>query len=84
MKQPLLIEIKEIRNVCTAFQVEDNSAIEGEKKGTRTKDATYQLKAHDGVRPIKIILLFEPKQQIGIVNSINEVNKYCLYNAQLR
>lgn len=58
--------------------VDDEKA---KKKAEKKKDSTYQLKAHDGKRFIKIILLFD--NQSPFVNNINEVNKFCLYDAFL-
>ena len=52
-----------------------------EKKTGKVKDATYQLKAHDGKRFIKIILLFT--DQSKFVRNIHESNKFCLYDAYL-
>lgn len=43
----------------------------GPKKGQ-----TYQLIGHDGVRFIKLVLLF--REQMPIVSKINEVNKFVL------
>ena len=63
LKKPLILEIKEFRNVSQPFQRtleidEDEGKITsgGIKK---KKDQTYLLKAHDGKRIVKIVLLFE-------------------------
>ena len=75
LKQPLLIEVKEFRNCSQPFQRAS------EEDSTKKKNQTFLLKAHDGVRLLKIILLFEDQAQF--VRSIYEVNKICLYDAYL-
>eukprot|EP00347_Sterkiella_histriomuscorum_P016800 403351805 len=81
LKEPLVIEIKEFRNVSQPFQRAQDVEDEEKKTGGKKKDQTYQLKAHDGKRIIKIILLFD--NQSSFVRSINEVNKFCLYDSFL-
>ncbi|CDW71296.1 UNKNOWN [Stylonychia lemnae] len=80
LKKPLLIEIKEFRNVSQPFQRAVDLGDE-EKKASKARDATYQLQAHDGKRFIKIIMLFT--DQSKFVRTINESNKFCLYDAYL-
>lgn len=47
----------------------------------KLKNQSYMLKAHDGKRLIKIIMLFQ--DQDPLVHNINEVNKFKLLDAYL-
>lgn len=47
----------------------------------KQKNTTYQLKAHDGKRLLKIILLFQDQE--NVVKGINEYNKFILYDAYM-
>ena len=85
-KRPVLIEIKEMRNVSQPFQrgVEKSTKDDPEKekkKQRKLKNQTYQLKAHDGKRLLKIILLF--LDQGPFVRGLFEVNKFTLHGAYL-
>ena len=45
------------------------------------KDATFQFIAHDGVRFLKLVLMFE--NQVSIIKELNEINKFVLKDAYL-
>lgn len=85
LKAPLFLEIKEVRNVSQPFQrvgekLSTKDDEEKEKKRLRKlKNQTYQFKAHDGKRLIKVILLFPDQDQL--VRGLFEVNKFCVYEA---
>jgi len=58
---PLLIEIKSIRNVSKPFQRATDVLIDDEPKEQKIgpkKGQMYQIVAHDGVRFVKLVLLF--------------------------
>ena len=58
---PLLIEIKSVRNVSKPYQRATDVLVDDEPKEQKIgpkKGQTYQLVAHDGVRFIKLVLLF--------------------------
>lgn len=80
LSKPLLFEVKSIRNVSKPFQrVKDPDLGELEVKEMKIgpkKGQTYQLMAHDGVRFLKLVLLF--KEQKPVVAKIHEANKFVL------
>jgi hypothetical protein len=57
----LFIEIKSIRNVSKPFQRATDVMVDDEPKDVKIgpkKGQTYQLIAHDGVRFVKMVLLY--------------------------
>ena len=80
LEHKLLIEVKSIKNVSKPFQrVKDPDLGDLEQKEMKIgpkKGQTYSMVAHDGVRFIKLVLLF--KDQKSIVGGINEKNKFIL------
>ena len=64
LKRPLLVELKELRNVSQPFQrigekTSSKDDEEKEKKRLRKlKNQTFLFKAHDGQRLLKVVLLF--------------------------
>ena len=80
LAKPLLFEVKSIKNVSKPFQrVKDPDLGDLEPKEQKIgpkKGQTYELVGHDGVRFIKLVLLF--REQAPIVSKINEVNKFVL------
>ena len=79
IRQPLLVEIKELRNLSQPFQRSLISEEDNEKKKGKGKKHTYQLKVHDGKRFFKVVLLFD--KQYDVVKNLHEVNKFFLFNA---
>ena len=80
LSKSLLFEVKSIRNVSKPFQrVKDPDLGDLEPKEVKIgpkKGQMYQLIGHDGVRFIKLVLMF--KEQVPIVSKINESNKFML------
>ena len=80
MAKSLLIEVKGIRNVSKPFQrIKDPDLGDLEPKEMKIgpkKGQMYQLIAHDGVRVVKLILMF--KECVPIVSKIHEMNKFSL------
>ena len=77
LKKPLLIEIKSIRNVSKPFQRATDCEMEDddrEQKIGPKKGQMYQIIGHDGVRFVKLVLLF--KDLKNLVGKVNEVNKF--------
>jgi len=78
--RPLLIEIKSLKNVSKPFQrVKDPDLGDLEPKEMKIgpkKGQTYELIGHDGVRFIKLVLLF--REQVPLVSKIYEANKFML------
>lgn len=73
----MLIEIKSIRNVSKPFQRATDVMIDDEpvdQKIGPKKGQTYQMIAHDGVRFVKLVLLFG--QQVSFVGKLHENNKF--------
>ena len=57
----LLVELKTIRNVSKPYQRATDVMVDDEPKEQKIgpkKGQTYQIIAHDGVRFLKIVLLF--------------------------
>lgn len=74
-----MIEIKSVRNVSKPYQRATDIEVEDEDKDQKIgpkKGQMYQLIAHDGVRFLKIVLLF--KDLKNLVGKIHESNKYLL------
>ena len=81
---PLFIEIKQFRNLSKPYQRVTKSSETGKiamQTMSAKKDATFQLIAHDGVRFLKLILMFP--DQVSIIKQLNERNKYALKDAYL-
>jgi hypothetical protein len=79
LAKPLLIEIKTVRNVSKPYQRATDVEVEDDDKEQKIgpkKGQMYQLIGHDGVRFLKIVLLF--KDLKNLVGKIHEVNKYML------
>ena len=80
LSKPLLIEVKNVTNVSKPFQKVKDADLEddGEKemKIGPKKGQMFQMIGHDGVRFIKLVLLF--KDTKSLVTKLNEVNKFIL------
>ena len=79
LSKPLLVEIKNITNVSKPFQkVKDADLDDGEKemKIGPKKGQMFSMIAHDGVRFLKLVLMF--KDTKSVISKINEVNKVIL------
>ena len=78
--QPLLLEVKQFRNLSRPYQrVTKNDT--GEKIAVTStsgvkRDHTFNLIAHDGVRFIKLVLLMP--NQAAIVKDLHSKNKFVL------
>lgn len=62
LAKPLLVEIKTIRNVSKPFQKAANMKDYMEEKEMKIgpkKGQMYQLCGHDGIRFLKIVLMFK-------------------------
>ena len=79
LSKPLLVEIKNVTNVSKPFQkVKDAELDDGEKemKIGPKKGQMFSMIAHDGVRFLKLVLLF--KDTKSLIAKINESNKFIL------
>ena len=76
---PLLLEVKQFRNLSKPYQrvskTEGQEKIKLTKTGTK-RDHTFSLIAHDGVRFIKLVLLMP--NQSSIMKNLHERNKFLL------
>lgn len=76
---PLLLEVKQFRNLSRPYQrvgkAEPGEKIQVTGAGAK-RDHTFSLVAHDGVRFIKLVLLMP--NQISIVKDLRERNKFLL------
>ena len=76
---PLLLEVKQFRNLSKPYQrISKTDTSEKSKVGDSgiKRDHTFSLIAHDGVRFIKLVLLM--KNQASIVKDLHEKNKFLL------
>jgi len=75
----LLLEVKSMRNVSKPFQRTTDLDLDDEPKEQKIgpkKGQMYELIGHDGVRFLKIVLLY--KDHGALVRRITETNKFVL------
>ena len=76
---PLLFEVKQLRNVSKPYQRATDVMIDDEPKEQKIgpkKGQMYQMMGHDGVRFIKLVLLFP--NQASLVSKMFDSNKFVL------